>query len=54
MKLTKYIRQMKPIVPKTRIGGKSFTGSFPAPSRALYATELAIAIVGMKNATLMP
>ena len=44
--------QMKPIVPKTRIGGKALTGSLPAFDKALNATELEMAIVGMKNARL--
>ena len=52
-KLVTSIEQMKPTVPKTRIGGKSLTVSIPALVRALKATELAIAIVGMKKATLM-
>ena len=43
---------MKPTVPKTRIGGKVFTASNPALSSALYETELARAIVGIKKATL--
>ena len=52
MKFTKSIEQMKPTVPNTLIGGKSLTGSLPFFSSALYATELAIAMVGMKKATL--
>ena len=35
MKLVQSMLMMKPTVPNTRIGGKSFTGSFPASSRAL-------------------
>ena len=38
---------IKPMVPKTRIGGKSLTVSKPAHDRALYATELLNANVGM-------
>ena len=34
-KLVSSMLQMKPTVPKTRIGGKSFTGSIPSLARAL-------------------
>ena len=39
--------QMKPTVPKTRIGGKSFTVSILACVNAVYATELLKASVGI-------
>ena len=39
--------QMNPMVPKIRMGGKSFTVSIPAIVRALYATELVNASVGI-------
>ena len=51
-KLVRSMLAMKPMVPNTRIGGKSLTGSLPAFSRALYATELTRAMLGMKKATL--
>ena len=44
--------QMNPTVPKARIGGKLLTVSIPALVSALYATELLMAIVGMKKAML--
>ena len=39
--------QMKPMVPNTRIGGKSFTVSMPALIKPVKATELLKAMVGM-------
>ena len=51
-KLVSSILQMKPTVPNTRMGGKSFTGSIPSLAIALYDTEFTRAIVGIKNATL--
>ena len=47
MKFTKSIAMMKPTVPNTRIGGKSFTVSYPFLSRIPKATEFESAIVGM-------
>ncbi len=52
-KLVSSMLQMKPMVPNTRMGGNATTGSMPSLLKALYATELAIAMVGMKKATLM-
>ena len=43
---------MKPTVPSTRIGGKSFTVSMPFFFRIVNADVLASAMVGMKKATL--
>ena len=43
---------MKPTVPNTRIGGKSFTVSIPFFFRIEKAVVFARAIVGIKNATL--
>ena len=50
-KFTKSMAHIKPIVPKMRIGGKSFTMSSPARVIALNDTELLRPMVGMKNAT---
>ena len=52
-KLVRSIEAMKPTVPNTRMGGKCFTVSSPALLRAVYATELARPMVGMKKATEM-
>ena len=43
---------MKPTVPKTRIGGKSFTVSSPSLLNDENATVFARAMVGIKKATL--
>ena len=50
--LTNHIVAIKPMVPKTRIGGKSVTVSIPLFFSMVNAVVLANAIVGMKNATL--
>ena len=50
MKLMRSSAAMKPTVPNTRMGGKSFSVSRPLQSRALKATELLRPIVGMKKA----
>ena len=51
MKLVSSMEQMNPTVPNTRIGGKCFTVSRPALPSAVYATELANPMVGIKKAT---
>ena len=50
---TNHIVAMKPTVPSTRMGGKSFTVSMPCSFRMVNAVVLAKAMVGMKNATLI-
>ena len=51
--LTNHMVAMKPTVPITRIGGKSFTVSMPLFFKMVNAVVLDSAMVGMKNATLM-
>ncbi len=50
--LTNHMVAIKPTVPNTRMGGKSFTVSIPFFFRMLKAAVLARAMVGMKKATL--
>ena len=47
MMSTNHMAMIKPTVPKTLIGGKSFTMSIPAFCNALKATELDNANVGI-------
>ena len=46
-KLTNHMAAMNPTVPKTRIGGKSFTGSYPRVLRIEKATGVDRAMVGL-------
>ena len=50
--LTNHMVAIKPIVPSTRMGGKSVTVSMPLFFRIVNAVVLANAMVGIKNATL--
>ena len=51
--LTNHIVAMKPTVPSTRMGGKSFTVSIPLFFRMVKAAVFCKAMVGMKKPTLM-